>query len=212
LLKTFNRVKIVDVIFALIAGRIIGFLADDFLMEWGVNTGIYWDLVIWIAFPLFSLFCLWMAFLIGDHPSRRASDGQGKFLFVFQAAKFFLVGAVATVLDLKIFEFLVWFFSIYILAKVISFIIATFLKYWGNKYWAFLKHEKENIHKEIIRFFLITFIGLIIDVAVFYYLTRIMEPQFALSYVIWTKLSVIFAGVAAALWNFLGYKFLVFKK
>ena len=87
-------VKVIDIIFALVFGRIIGFLVGDFLREWDVHIGFYWSMVIWIVFPLFSLMCLWIAFLIGR-----------KILFVFQSAKFLLVGAVATVIDLKLFEF-----------------------------------------------------------------------------------------------------------
>lgn len=193
--------RITDIIFALVSGRIIGFLLGDFLRAWGINIGPYLTLVIWLIFPLVSVFFLWLFYLIGR-----------RFLFVFQGAKFLLVGAVATVIDLKIFEFLSWVFSIYLLAKALSFIIATFLKYWGNKYWAFRKPEKENIYQEIIKFFLITFVGSIIDVLSFYYFTKVLESQFSLPTAIWVKLSVILAGIAAALWNFFGYKFLVFKK
>jgi len=199
-------VKITDVIFALIAGRIIGFLVGDFLREWGIDIGLYWGLLIWLVLPLVSLACLWLAYKIGR-----------KFLFIFQGAKYFLVGAVATIIDLKLFEFLFWIFSIHITfvtitAKSISFIISTFFKYWGNKHWAFLKHEKEDIHKEIIGFFAITLVGLAIDVMCFYYFAKIMGPQFNLPDAIWVKLSVIFAALVAALWNFVGYKFFVFKK
>ena len=206
--------KVIDIIFSLITGRVIGFLLSDFLKEWGITIGFYYSLVLWIVLPFFSLFCLWLAYKASTFAKASAdkSDGQGKFLFVFQAAKFVLVGTFATVIDLKIFEFLAWFFSAYILAKIISFIVATFLKYWGNKYWSFQKYEKEDLNKEIIQFFFITLVGLIVDVVSFYYFTKIMGPQFALSNVIWIKLSVIFAGITAALWNFLGYKFLVFKK
>ncbi len=221
-----DLMKIIDIIFALTFGRVIGFLIGDFLREWDINIGFYWTLVIWLILPIISLVCLWLAFLIGK-----------KLLFVFQGAKFFLVGAVATVVDLKIFEFLFWTRALFfmknsarpstfigalvfiflilgnpIIAKSISFIVSTFLKYWGNKYWAFQKHEKENMHKEIVQFFIITFVGLLIDVSFFYYFTKIMGPQFTIPIGVWLKLSVIFAALAAALWNFLGYKFLVFKK
>ena len=111
--------KVTDIIFALISGRIIGFLLGDFLREWGIDIGLYWGLLIWIIFPLFSLFCLWVAHGIGK-----------KILFIFQGAKFFLVGAVATIVDLKIFELLAWLFAVTIpfssiVAKSISFIIST---------------------------------------------------------------------------------------
>ncbi len=198
--------KITDIIFALIAGRILGFLIGDFLREWGINIGLYWALLIWLVLPVVSLVCLWLTYKIGK-----------KLLFIFQGAKHFLVGAVATVIDLKLFEFLLWIFSAGIplgtlASKSASFIISTFFKYWGNKYWAFQKHEKEDIHKEIIGFFSITLIGLAIDVMCFYYFARVIGPQFGFPEAIWIKFSVIFAALAAALWNFVGYKFFVFKK
>lgn len=201
--------KVTDIIFALISGRILGFLVGDFLREWGIRIGFYWILVIWLVLPLVSLACLGVAYWAGK-----------KLLFVFQGVKFLLVGAVATVVDLKLFEFLIWIFPIYILAKGISFIISTFLKYWGNKHWAFQGHEsfdttrdkQENIYKEVMQFFTITLVGLIIDVGFFYYFTNIMGPQFQIPNAVWVKFSVIFAALVAAVWNFLGYKHLVFKK
>lgn len=210
--------KVTDIIFALVMGRIIGFLFGDFLREWGIDIGLYLSLVIWLAFPLFSLFCLWLAHLIGR-----------KLLFVFQLAKFFLVGAVATIADLKLFELI----SVLLLAQVpyalvvsksISFCISTFLKYWGNKYWAFQEHQthsephfdvaqddQRDLQSEIVQFFFITLVGLLLDTGAFYFLINLSD-QVALPTPIWVKLSVIIAAIAAALWNFLGYKYLVFKK
>ena len=193
--------KIIDIIFALVCGKVVGFVASDLIKGLGIPISFYGSLALWIIFPIVALFFLWMADSIGK-----------KILFVFEGAKFFLVGAFATVVDLKLFELLIWIFPIYILGKVISFIISTLLKYWGNKYWTFKKHQKENVHREIIQFFSITLVGLAIDVSAFYYATKIIGPQFSMPTAIWIKLSVIFAALAAALWNFLGYKFLVFKK
>ncbi len=212
--------KVIDIIFGLIAGRVVGFLLSDFLKTWEINIGFYYNLVLWVALPLLSLFFLWLANLIGR-----------KLLFVFQVAKFLLVGVFATVIDLKVFEFLTWFFvsalskipdgfaigaiftsSGLLLPKSFSFIAATVLKYLGNKYWTFQKQNKEGLNKEITQFFIITLIGLMIDVISFYYFAKIMGPSFEIPSAVWIKLSVVFAAVTAALWNFLGYKFLVFKK
>ena len=197
--------KIVDVIFALICGRIIGFLAGDFLKEWGVKIGFYYALILWLFFPFLTLFFLWISDRIGKN-----------FLFVFQGAKFSLVGAVATIIDLKIFEFLVLPLDFFVpfgqlTAKSLSFLTATFLKFWGNKYWAFSRPGKDNFRQEITSFFVVTFIGIVIDVSAFYYLRNIISVP-AIPVSAWTKLSVIFAGLAAAFWNFLCYKFFVFKK
>ena len=201
-----KNMKIIDVIFALIGGRIISFLVNDFLKGAGIQLGPYYYFISWLAFPFFTLFCLWAAYQIGR-----------RFLFIFQAAKHVLVGAVVTVVDLKIFEILLWIVGLFtasgsLVIKGVSFIAATILKYFGNKYWAFNKPEKENLSKEIIQFLFITLMGLVLDVASFYYLTEIMAPQFELSHSSWIKASVVLAAFTAALWNFLGYKFLVFKK
>ncbi len=193
--------KISDIIFALVCGKVIGFVASDLIRGFGIPISFYESIVLWIIFPVIALFFLWLANIIGK-----------KLLFVFESAKFFLVGAFATVIDLKLYELFLWFFPFSILAKSISFIFSTILKYWGNKYWTFGKHEKENMKKEITQFFAITLVGLAIDVSAFYYATKIVGTQFGLPAPIWIKLSVILAALATALWNFLGYKFLVFKK
>ncbi|OGZ67249.1 MAG: hypothetical protein A3D35_00750 [Candidatus Staskawiczbacteria bacterium RIFCSPHIGHO2_02_FULL_34_9] len=198
--------KLIDVILALVSGRIIAFLLQDLLKELGISSGFYVFLIVWLGFPLFSLFCLWISYLIGK-----------KFLFVYQMAKFLLVGAVATIVDLKVFELFYWLISYFIsvsllFPKGISFLIATFLKYWGNKHWAFLKHEKENIKKEVTQFFFVTVIGMVIDIVAFYVFVNIVGPQYGVSETFWVKISVIFAGIVAAVWNFAGYKFWVFKK
>ena len=87
----------IDVILALIFGRILGFLVGDFLGEWGIKSGFYYLVLVWVILPLVTLLCLWIAHLIGK-----------KVLFLFQVAKFLLVGAIATVVDLKLFEFFAW--------------------------------------------------------------------------------------------------------
>ena len=198
--------KIIDIIFALISGRIIGFVVGDILKGLGISVGLYESLALWVLLPIITLMCLWIARIIGK-----------KVLIVFQSAKFVLVGAVATVFDLKFFELLIWSASFFItlnplIAKSISFLCSTALKYWGNKYWTFGKYEKENLKKEVLQFFAITVVGLIIDVVAFYYATNILGPQFSIPQAVWIKLSVIFAAIIAALWNFLGYKFFVFRK
>jgi len=200
------HMKVVDIIFALVCGRLVGFLVGDFLYESGINVGVWGTIVLWIAFPFFALFCLWVAHLVGR-----------KFLFIFQGAKFLLIGAGATVIDLKIFEILAVLLGLIIplstiISKTISFLFSTLIKFWGNKYWTFGKHEKDDITAEAIQFFAITIIGLVIDVSFFFFCANILGPQFGTPAIIWLKISVIIAALAAALWNFVGYKFFVFKK
>lgn len=206
--------KVIDIIFALICGRVMAWLAYDFFKGYGVDIGV-WRWLMPVLLPIISLICLQLAYVIGK-----------KILFVFQVAKFVLVGALATVLDLEFFKLSVWFFSLFsstvvmaslsmnilVTSKVISFFLATCAKFWGNKYWAFEKSSKENWSKEIAKFFAVNLVGLIADVGFFLYFSKILGPQFGTPPEVWIKLSVILAAICAAAWNFLGYKFIVFKK
>jgi putative flippase GtrA len=198
--------KIIDIIFALICGWVVAFVASDFLKGYGVNLGIYGLLLHWIL-PIFFLVCLWLASLIGR-----------KFLFVHQAAKFFLVGIFATIVDLFVFEVFTWVFVAISLAvssllpKSVSFLFATAAKYWGNKHWAFGKGEDKSVKKEVFQFIAVTLVGLLIDISFFYYFTKILGPQFAIPATLWIKLSVLASAVTSAVWSFCGYKFIVFKK
>ncbi len=197
--------KVVDILIALACGWLVNWIAFDFLKVSGYDFDFYRWLLGWVL-PALALLGLWISGLVGR-----------KFPFLHQAAKFLLIGAGATVVDIKVFNFSVWIFSFLAITeiytfKAASFLIATFVKYWGNKYWAFEKNGNDGIHKEVIQFFLITAIGLAIDVLAFYYFTKVLGPQFNAPAKVWQELSIIFAALAAAIWNFCGYKFFVFKK
>jgi len=198
--------KAIDIIFALVCGKIVAWVAHDFLKGYGIEIG-YYKWLLHIVLPIIFLFFLWLGFFIGK-----------KILVVFQLAKHILVGIFATVVDLKAFELLMWLFSTFftavnpIISKGISFLISTSFKYLGNKNWTFEKPEKEGIGYEIFRFIAVVVIGLGIDVSSFFYFSKIMGPQFGTPEDVWLKLSVIFAALIAAVWNFTGEKFIVFKK
>src|SRR3989338_11431175 len=94
-----------------------------------------------------------------------------------QIAKHITVGAGATLVDLGIFELLLIAMApLPLLAKGISFFIATCIKYIGNKHWTFQKHGRENMAKEAAIFFFVTSIGLLIDVIFFSMISLFATP------------------------------------
>lgn len=198
--------KTIDIILSLVCGWLVGWLASGFLKDYGFNIG-FFQYFLPLAIAVVSFCCLYVAYLIGK-----------KYLFVFQLGKHILMGAFATVIDLKFFELSVWFFSVFfivlnpIIAKGLSFLVSTSFKYLGNKNWTFEKPEKDGLGSEITKFFMVVIIGLGIDVGSFFYFTKILGPQFGASEDVWVKSSVILAALIAAIWNFTGEKFLVFKK
>jgi len=193
--------KLKDIIIASITGFFVAIIFADF-----ISISKYYFLawhLFWL-FPALSVVCLWISEIIGK-----------KYNFIYQAAKFFLVGAFSAVADIKFYQFFEWLLAFLlessIISKSLSFLIATAVKYGGNKIWVFQKNSKDEIKKEILQFTLITLVGLAIDVSAFYCATHFWRPNKIPNH-IWTEISIIIAALIAAIWNFLGYKFIVFKK
>jgi putative flippase GtrA len=88
--------------------------------------------------------------------------------------------------------------------------VVTIFKYFANKYWAFEKKEKERMEKEFGIFFLVTAISGFVQISVaslaFKFLVSFMSGLLA------GNVGKIIGIVVASVWNFLGYKFFVFKK
>jgi putative flippase GtrA len=100
----------------------------------------------------------------------------------------------------------------YSVFKAVSFIVATIAKYWANKFLAFEKKEMAKVGTEFTQFFVVTLIGLGINVAVASFVVNNIGPQFGLTSEMWGNVGGIAAAIVGFGWNFLGYKFIVFKK
>jgi len=185
-----NIMKKIDIILSLICGLSIAFIASDFL-----------KLYDWALFILFPVLLLIFLDLSERFFKNYKVTGQG--------IRHLLTGAFADAADIKIFQLLFIFFPDGAGIKAVSFLCAAVIKYLGNKYWAFEKPERGEAGKEMMRFFIVTVIGLAINVAAFSFFVRI---NWGIEANLWREVSVIIALVITAVWNFCGYKFLVFKK
>jgi putative flippase GtrA len=102
--------------------------------------------------------------------------------------------------------------AVYTVLVGVSFIVATCLKYVADKYWAFEKKEGTGAGSEFGKFFIITLISGFIQTGIASLIVNQIGPQFGASSMVWANVGKI-AGIAvASIWNFLGYKFVVFKK
>jgi len=199
--------KKIDVILALIIGEGIAGLFL-WLLKNSPNlklSFLYWLLPIFL--PIFSLFCLWLAYLIGR-----------KYLFVYQLAKFLLIGGVFAIFDLIILNLLLEYFGIkkeetikYDIFVATSFVIATSVKYIADKYWAFEKTEKTEMGSEFGKFFVITLISGGIQI---FSASKVFSAfsSFSGSEIVAANMGKIAGIIVASAWNFVCYKFIVFKK
>lgn len=197
--------KRIDIILAVITGEVAAWFFYGILKTLKIESGFFvWGLL--VSFPILSLFGLWLAYIIGK-----------KFLFVFQVAKFVLVGVLAMVVDLGMFNGLILFSGIASgfyasVFKGTTFIVATCSKYFLDKFWAFEKMEKAGMGKEFSQFFIVTLIGFVVNVGLFSFINNTVGPQFGIETKLWANFGALFAAIVTAAWNFLAYKFIVFKK
>ncbi len=198
--KDYFLVSIIGFLFGLLLLPIlknlkIGFFEFNFVSIAAVVAG----------FVIFANFALFIAFLLG----RRIP-------IILQFAKFGAVGGLNTLLDLGILNFLIYLtgFSagIYYSAfKSFSFIIANIIAYFCNKYWTFGAEGKANV-KEFSQFFIVSVIGFLINVGLASFVVNVMGPMRGISPDLWANIGALAATAASLIWNFIGYKFFVFKK
>lgn len=194
----------IDIILAAISGEGLGWLLLWLLKGFGMEIKfLNWLLPIFL--PVLAVFAIWLCYLIGK-----------KYLFVFQLGKFLLIGIFFALIDLGVLGILMKIFGItegikYSIFVATSFVLVTSVKYVGDKYWAFEKMEKESMGTEFGKFFIITLISGGIQITVASLLVNNLGPQFGASSLIWANIGKIAGIIVASAWNFIGYKFVVFK-
>lgn len=197
----------IDFIIALFIGLLVAiFLNIIFtLQKVNLNFGVFslknWQIIIVLPILIFISFAL-VAFL------------SKKISILYQFAKFGLVGFLNTTIDFGVLNILVSIFKIYsgigiVVINTISFSLAVINSYFWNKYWTF--ESKAGISgEEFVRFIVISIIGLLINDGVVYIITTFISP--IISLVFWVNMAKILAIIIQLLWNFIGYKLIVFRK
>lgn len=99
--------------------------------------------------------------------------------------------------------------TFYSLFKAISFTISNVNSYFWNKYWTF---DKSGDNKsEFVQFFIVSIVGFIVNVVVASLVFNSFSSHTALNPDQWSLVGAACGSIAGLMWNFLGYKFIVFK-
>lgn len=141
----------------------------------------------------------------------------GKFMPVlYQFGKFAAVGTLNTFVDIGVLnlELLAlgtpgaWGYRAF---KAVSFLAGTTNSFLWNKFWTFDSREPANA-SQTIKFYAVAVVGFLLNVGLASYVFSNVGRPASLSPNLWANVGAL-AGVAAAfLWDFIGYKYLVFKK
>ena len=134
-----------------------------------------------------------------------------------QFGKFIAVGQSNAAIDIGILNLLILFTNIdsgiyFSVFKGISFIFAIINSFLWNKFWSFESKEKDGMGKQFMKFLAVAAVGLIINVSVASFVVNYVGPQWGLSTRVWANVGVLSSAVFNIIWDFYGYKVLVFKK
>ena len=194
-----------DLTFGAINGAFIGILAPFIFSNLGASLP--------ISIPLFVLI---MALLSA------MGIGVGYMLskikpFFFQLSKFGLIGVANTVVDLGIYNLFIFITDIstgYLISvfKCFSVLAAIINSYMWNKFWSFEKKETGNLSEEFTQFLLISLIGLLLNVGITTFVVNVIGAPAGVEDKTWANVGGLAASILVLSWNFVGYKFFVFKK
>src|SRR3989338_8311081 len=135
-----------------------------------------------------------------------------------QFSKFIIVGGINTSIDFLILNILIYITGItagveLFILNCISFSVAVINSYFMNKHWTFedkTKTEQEPV--KFSQFLAVSIVGIVINGLVLTSITTYIPPLFGLSAILWANIAKLLATGFSLIWNFIGYKFFVFKK
>lgn len=197
--KDYLIVSIIGILFGLLLIPILENIKPAFWFFTLTNS-----LILMLGFLFFSNIALWIGSLFGAMLSA-----------FWQFTKFAAVGSLNGVLDFGILNFLSFIFQIYsgpflALFNAISVAVATTNSYLMNKFWSFQSREPIKI-REFSKFLVISAATISINTLVVYLLTTHIEIPGALTKEVWENIAKLAAVPVTMIFNFVGYKYLVFK-
>ena len=171
----------------------------------GISQTLLWILIM-IAVPL--LIILWV------YITSRLGNWRPIF---FQFGKFLPIGISNSAIDFGILNLLIISTGIdkglmFSLFKGFSFICAVTNSYLWNKFWTFESGGTQDMGRQFIKFLVVAGIGFVINVSVASIIVNFFEPIDGISPILWANIAAFASIIITIIWNFLGYKFLVFKK
>lgn len=194
-----------DLKLVIIVGALVGILVQPMIQNLIIKPTPFLRIGAFMGFLILAPLALVVAYLLG------------KIIPVlYQFAKFAAVGTLNSFIDFGVLNFLIFLTNIafgfwYSIFKAISFICATTNSYFWNRYWTFEVRERPQI-SEAAKFYSIAIVGGLVNVSVASFIVNgVARPEF-ISVNLWANIGALCGIFSALLWNFIGYKFFVFKK
>ena len=194
-----------DLVFGAINGAFIGILARFIFINLSVTLPI--PVVLFVLILAVGAAC---GIAVGAFLSKVRP-------FFFQLAKFGLIGVANTVVDLGIYNLFIYMSDVssgylIVVFKSFSVMAAIVNSYVWNKFWSFEKKETHGIGEEFTQFLMVSLVGLLLNVGITAFVVNVIGAPAGVAEKTWANIGGLAASILVLTWNFIGYKFFVFKK
>jgi len=187
---------------------LVGFLVGVFAIPTMVNLGIHSRVILFVlplVIPPLWILGVWLGGFLGRWLP-----------FMTLLGKFVAVGFLNTSIDFGILNILSMVSGItkgFIVGgvNIPGFAAAVMNSYFFNKFWVFKDRGDKGIFDDFPTFMAVTIAGLFLNSTVVILITTYSSPLFGASESTWLNFAKAFAAVVSLGWNFLGYKFFVFR-
>lgn len=185
----------------------IGFFGGIFAAPTLINVGIK-NVFLLGALPLIIppilILGIWLGKLLSGYLS-----------FISQFSKYAAVGFLGAAIDFGMLNVLS--IALGVTAgltigwiNVPGFLLAVINAYVWNKLWVFESGVEGGLFKDFPKFLGVTVSGLLINSGIIVLATTYIPPVWGAADAVWLNLAKIAATIVVIIWNFSGYKFLVF--
>ena len=126
-----------------------------------------------------------------------------RFKIAHEFIKFAIVGLLGTIINLAILYSFTEFFGIfYLYSAIVAFIVAATTNYIFNKTWTFKERLRENIGRKYIQFFIVSVVGLIVNLGFLYLFTEYFKLYYIVSQIIAILIGFIINFIGNKIWTF----------
>lgn len=194
----FDNIFLKDLIVAIVLIEIAGLLALSFLKNIVILP--YPEFIILASSPIIIVFVFFCARVLSQR--------------IYEFVKFLVAGALNTVLDFAVLNYLCFVFNVFsgeliVLFNLVSFSLAVINSYFLNKFWTFKKQGRSNL-AELFSFLAVSIVANLINTTLVFLGTTFLKH--VVSDYLWLNFIKFIAILISTIFNFLGYKFFVFKK
>lgn len=136
---------------------------------------------------------------------------------MIQFVKFGIVGGLNSLIYLGVLNLLISASGIaaglgYTAFVSTAFLVAVTNSYIWNKYWVFKASQSGGGSGEFIKFVLVNLVGFGVNVGAASFVVNVLGAPAGVSASVWANIGAVSAVFITLFWNFIGMKFIVFKR